>query len=110
MRITVSLVLNLVANGMSSREIIEAYPYLEAEDISQSLRYAAWVVDEDESDGEEESEDASIAERINKICAEEDTSLAPAIAVMQWATLKAADDGSELLRPIGFGRGRIHYP
>ena len=28
MRITVSLVLNLVANGMSKDEIIEAYPYL----------------------------------------------------------------------------------
>ena len=46
MRVTVSLVLNLVANGMSSREIIEAYPYLEAEDIAQSLKYAAWLAEE----------------------------------------------------------------
>lgn len=46
MRITVSLVLNLVANGMSSEDIIEAYPYLEPEDISQSLRYAAWLAEE----------------------------------------------------------------
>ena len=28
MRVTVSLVVNLVANGMSTKEILEAYPYL----------------------------------------------------------------------------------
>ncbi len=38
MRIQVSLILNLVANGMSSEEIIEAYPYIEREDISQCFR------------------------------------------------------------------------
>ena len=43
---TVSLVLNLVANGMSSQEIIEAYPYLEAEDVAESLKYAAWLAEE----------------------------------------------------------------
>ena len=41
MRITVSLILNLVADGMTPEEIIEAYPYLEPEDIHQSLQYAA---------------------------------------------------------------------
>ena len=41
MRVTVSLVLDLVASGMSTEEITEAYPYLEPEDISQALRYAA---------------------------------------------------------------------
>ncbi len=46
MRITVALVLNLIANGMSQAEILEAYPYLEAEDIIQSLRYAAWLAEE----------------------------------------------------------------
>jgi len=38
MRITVSLVVNLVANGMSVEEIIEAHPYLEPDDIQQALR------------------------------------------------------------------------
>jgi uncharacterized protein (DUF433 family) len=38
MRITVSLIVNLVANGMSVEEIIEAYPYLEPDDIQQALR------------------------------------------------------------------------
>lgn len=46
MRVTVSLILNLVANGMSHDEILHAYPYLEIEDIEQSLRYAAWLADE----------------------------------------------------------------
>jgi uncharacterized protein (DUF433 family) len=45
MRVTVALVLNLVANGMSIADIIDAYPYLEAEDIRQALRYAAWLAD-----------------------------------------------------------------
>ncbi|GBD08148.1 hypothetical protein HRbin22_00381 [Candidatus Thermoflexus japonica] len=46
MRITVSLILNLIANGMSVEEIVEAYPYLEPEDVRQALRYAAWLAEE----------------------------------------------------------------
>ena len=46
MRVTVSLVVNLVASGMSTKEILEAYPYLEAEDVSESLRYAAWLAED----------------------------------------------------------------
>jgi uncharacterized protein (DUF433 family) len=46
LRVTVSLVINLVANGMSTAEIIEAYPYLEPDDIHQALRFAAWLAEE----------------------------------------------------------------
>ena len=46
MRLTVSLVLNLVANGMGEREIIADYPYLEAQDVRQALTYAAWLAEE----------------------------------------------------------------
>lgn len=46
MRVTVSLILNLVANGMSTEEMIEAYPYLEREDIRQALQFAAWLTEE----------------------------------------------------------------
>jgi uncharacterized protein (DUF433 family) len=46
MRITVSLILNLVANGMSIEEIIQDYPYLEHDDITESLQYAAWLAQE----------------------------------------------------------------
>jgi uncharacterized protein (DUF433 family) len=47
MRITVSLVFKLVANGMSTEEILEAYPYLEAEDIQACLWYAAFLASEE---------------------------------------------------------------
>ena len=46
MRVPVSLVLNLVANGQSTDDIIADYPYLEPEDVQQSLKYAAWLATE----------------------------------------------------------------
>ena len=46
MRIMVSLIVNLVANGMNTKEIIEAYPYLEPDDIRQALKFAAWLAEE----------------------------------------------------------------
>ena len=46
MRISVSLIVNLVANGMSFEEILDEYPDLEPEDIQQALRYAAWAADD----------------------------------------------------------------
>lgn len=46
MRITVSLILNLVANGMGERKIIADYPYLEPQDIRQALAYATWLTEE----------------------------------------------------------------
>jgi uncharacterized protein (DUF433 family) len=47
MRITVSLVVNLVANGMTIEEIPMEYPDLEAEDIKQALQYAAFLTGEE---------------------------------------------------------------
>jgi uncharacterized protein (DUF433 family) len=46
MRISVSLVVNLIANGMAAEEILNEYPDLEAEDIHQALRYAAWTTED----------------------------------------------------------------
>lgn len=46
MRISVSLVVNLLANGMTVAEILDEYPDLEVEDIQQALRYAAWTADD----------------------------------------------------------------
>ena len=43
MRIPVSLIVNLVAHGMSREEILGDYPDLEPEDIQQALEYAAWL-------------------------------------------------------------------
>jgi uncharacterized protein (DUF433 family) len=47
MRITVSLVVNLVANGMTVHEILKEYPDLEEEDIRQALQYAAFLTREE---------------------------------------------------------------
>jgi uncharacterized protein (DUF433 family) len=47
MRITVSLVVNLVANGMTVDEILREYPSLEAEDIRRALQYAAALAAEE---------------------------------------------------------------
>ena len=46
MRIPVSLVVNLIANGMSDKEIMEEYPDLEKKDIEESLHYAAWSTED----------------------------------------------------------------
>ncbi|NBC17480.1 MAG: DUF433 domain-containing protein [Bacteroidetes bacterium] len=46
MRLTVSLIVNLVASGMSVAEILEEYPDLDAEDVHQALRYAAFLAEE----------------------------------------------------------------
>ena len=47
-RVTVGTVVGLVAEGHSFDEIVDLYPYLEREDITQALRYAAWRADERE--------------------------------------------------------------
>ena len=43
MRITVSVVLKMLAGGHSVQEVVEAYPELEEEDVRQALQYAAWL-------------------------------------------------------------------
>ena len=48
LRFPVSKVLDLIASGMTTDEILADYPYLEAADISQCLKYAAWVVQEEQ--------------------------------------------------------------
>ena len=47
MRITVALVVNLVANGMTMDDIIREYPDLESEDIRQALAYASALANEE---------------------------------------------------------------
>lgn len=48
LRVTVGTVVGLLAAGRSPEEILQAYPYLEPEDIDQALAYAAWWVEERE--------------------------------------------------------------
>ncbi|MBA4120959.1 MAG: DUF433 domain-containing protein [Acidobacteria bacterium] len=46
MRVTVGMIVGLIASGHSFEDILRAYPYLEEEDLRESLRYAAWRVEE----------------------------------------------------------------
>ena len=48
MRFPVSKILDLIASGMTTEGILADYPYLEAEDVSQALKFAAWVVQEEQ--------------------------------------------------------------
>ncbi len=45
-RIPVATVVGMVAEGMSEKEILEAYPDLSLEDIKEALRFAAEAVRE----------------------------------------------------------------
>jgi len=46
MRVTVGMIVGLVASGHTKEEILKLYPYLEIEDIDEALAYAAWRVEE----------------------------------------------------------------
>lgn len=48
LRVTVGTVLGLLASGHSVEKILEAYPYLEREDVQAALAYAAWRTEETE--------------------------------------------------------------
>jgi uncharacterized protein (DUF433 family) len=48
LRVTVGTVLGLLAAGHSRERILQAYPYLEPEDIDAALGYAAWRLEERE--------------------------------------------------------------
>jgi len=47
LRITVGLIVSLVAEGVSWDDILGDYPDLEKEDIGQALAYAAWLAREE---------------------------------------------------------------
>lgn len=46
LRVTVGMIVGLLACGKSHEEILSLYPYLEASDITQALTYAAWRSEE----------------------------------------------------------------
>ena len=46
LRIPVATVVGMVADGMTEKEILTAYPDLQPEDIREALRYAAVTVQE----------------------------------------------------------------
>jgi len=49
MRVTVGMIVGLIASGHDAAEILRLYPYLETDDIRQALSYAAWRAEETEA-------------------------------------------------------------
>lgn len=47
LRFPVSRLLGLLASGESKETILRAYSFLEAEDIDEALRYAAYLAEEE---------------------------------------------------------------
>jgi uncharacterized protein (DUF433 family) len=45
LRISVAMIVQMVAAGKTVRQILDEYPYLEAEDIRQALEYSAALVE-----------------------------------------------------------------
>jgi len=43
-RITVSVILKMLAAGKTVDDVVAAYPELEPEDVYQAMKFAAWVV------------------------------------------------------------------
>jgi uncharacterized protein (DUF433 family) len=46
LRVTIGAILGLLASGHSREHILQAYPYLEPEDIDAALAYAALRIEE----------------------------------------------------------------
>lgn len=50
MRVTVGMIVSQIADGATPEELLKEFPYLEREDITQALRYAAYLASEREID------------------------------------------------------------
>lgn len=48
LRVTVSMVLRLMAGGHSAEAILREYPYLERADLDEALAFAAWLAESPE--------------------------------------------------------------
>ncbi|MCL2378518.1 MAG: DUF433 domain-containing protein [Defluviitaleaceae bacterium] len=49
-RCTVRMIVSQLSEGKSPNMLVEDYPYLSHEDISEALKYAAWVLDTRETE------------------------------------------------------------
>jgi uncharacterized protein (DUF433 family) len=46
MRVTVGMIVGMIASGQTKESLLRLYPYLEAEDVDEALSYAAWRAEE----------------------------------------------------------------
>jgi uncharacterized protein (DUF433 family) len=49
MRVTVGMIVGMLATGHDKAGVLDLYPYLEPADIDQALSYAAWRAEEVET-------------------------------------------------------------
>jgi uncharacterized protein (DUF433 family) len=50
MRVTVAMIVGQIAEGATIDDLLQEFPYLEREDITQALRYAAYMASGQEID------------------------------------------------------------
>jgi uncharacterized protein (DUF433 family) len=50
MRVTVGMIVGQLAEGATADELLREFPYLERDDISEAMRYAAWAASDIEAD------------------------------------------------------------
>lgn len=50
MRVTVGMIVSQIAEGATPDELLKEFPYLERDDITQALKYAAYLASEREID------------------------------------------------------------
>jgi uncharacterized protein (DUF433 family) len=50
MRVTVGMIVSQIAEGATPDDLLREFPYLEREDVSEALRYAAYLASEREID------------------------------------------------------------
>ena len=48
LRVTVGMILGNLGDGVAVDELLDAYPYLELEDLLEAMRYGAWLAQERE--------------------------------------------------------------
>ena len=48
LRVTVGMIVGLLAAGKTRDQVLHLYPYLEAADIDEAMAYATWRVEEQE--------------------------------------------------------------
>ena len=43
-RVTVSMILTQISEGKTQSDLLDEYPYLTFDDITEALKYSAWIV------------------------------------------------------------------
>jgi uncharacterized protein (DUF433 family) len=87
MRLTVGRILSQIGAGETIEELLADYPYLEREDVLQSLQYAAWLAEGREAEKSQSAPSAGIEDvrqLLQKEMAEKGTAKVTAVSGEGW--------------------------